>query len=97
MTKYDDMCTKRRIHYSNQPHTFSEQNLNPAFISAYNNGDTFRVKVDFGDGDKPKWGYIGLTTGWQPCFLLMRTRYQMGSSNTINENCNILDSHWLRG
>lgn len=52
-------------------------------------GDTYRVKVDFGY-DKPVWGYVGVTSGWKPVFLLMRRRGQIGSHETLNHKCRIL-------
>jgi hypothetical protein len=74
---------------------FSDENLNPGFIQAYNSGDRFRVLVDFGY-DKPIWGYVGVTSGWQPMFLLMRRRGQRGSSDTIGPEAKIIATKFLK-
>jgi hypothetical protein len=90
--RYHDFVQRQKAKHGDM---FSEENLNRNFISAYNNGDTFRVLVDLGY-DKPVWGYIGVTTGWKPCFLLMRRRGQHGSSDTINKECKILKTKWIK-
>lgn len=92
MIKYNDFIARKTREYGEK---FSADDLNPAFINAFNNGDRFRVLVDFGY-DAPIWGYVGVTTGWRPCFLLMRRRGQHGSSETINANCKILDGRFIK-
>ncbi len=91
MNNYESFINRGKSKHGDK---FSEASLNPDFIHAYNNGDSFRVLVDFGY-DKPVWGYIGVTTGWTPCFLLMRRRGQHGSSETIGDNCKIIKSKWI--
>lgn len=93
MTRYENYVNRKKVEYGEK---FSDENINKAFITAFNNGDTFRVKVDFGY-DKPIWGYIGATTGWKPCFLLLRKRGQHGSSETISQDAKIIDYKYLRG
>lgn len=90
MNNYNDYIARKTREYGDK---FSAENLNPLFINAFNNGDTFRVLVDF--GYQQKWGYISVTTGWKPCFLLMARRGQYGSSDTINNECKIIKSKWL--
>ena len=92
MTNYESFINRAKSKHGEK---FSDENLNSKFISAFNNGDTYRVKVDFGY-DKPVWGYIGITTGWKPCFLLMRRRGQHGSSETINNDSKILDYKFIK-
>jgi len=92
MTKYQAFCARKRQEY---PDTFSEEHLNPIFIHAFNEGDTYRVHVD--RGYEKVWGYIGITTGWAPCFLLMRRRGQHGSSETIGPSDKIINSKYLKG
>lgn len=75
---------------------FDASDLNPNFVNHFNHGDTRRVKVKFPWNDangNPEiiWGYVSITTGWKPVFLLMRRRGQVGSSITLKENCQIID------
>ena len=62
----------------------------PALIAAYNKGDRYRIKVD-GMDDRPAWGFVTLTTGWQPSFMLMRTRSQRWSSHLLSERDKIYE------
>ncbi len=93
MSKYSDYCSKKAAEHGEK---FSADELNSAFIEAFNNGSQYRVLVDFGYGEKPTWGYVGVTTGWKPCFLLMRRRGQYGSTETINSAAKIVSSKWLK-
>jgi hypothetical protein len=46
--------------------------------------------------DWGRWGYVGLTTGWRPAFLLMKRRGQVGSSDLLNpQRDKIVNSKWL--
>lgn len=60
--------------------------LNPAFDQYYHAG---RVRVRFSDGVELT-GTIGRTTGWRPCYLLMRRSSDFGSSWTIGPNDRIV-------
>ncbi len=69
---------------------FDASDLNPNCVSHYNAGELRRVKVRFRDGEE-RWGRVGVTTGWKPCFLLMHNRRAVGSGNLIGEGCLIVD------
>ncbi len=92
MTKYEEFIKSKKEQYPNE---FSDKNLNPAFITAFNNGDTFRVLVDLGY-EKPVWGHIGVTTGWHPVFLLMPRRGSLGSSEAIRREDKIIKTKILK-
>ena len=74
---------------------FSDKGLNPAFVDAFNKGQDYRVRVIMFPGAKPIWGFIGMTTGWVPSFLLMRRRGQHGSSDVIGPNSVIVGEKWM--
>jgi hypothetical protein len=69
---------------------FDASDLYPNFIWHFNAGRNRRVKVAFADG-RVKWGTIGVTTGWKPCFLLLHNRYSRGSSETIGSGDQVID------
>jgi hypothetical protein len=75
-TKYDDYITKQRHRYGSE---FCDSALDPRFIPYFNNGT--RLKVHTLGSDVT--GYIGVTTGWRPVFLLMRTIRSHGSIYTL--------------
>ncbi len=93
-TKYDNYCNRLRAEHGGK---FSPAELAPQFVEAFNRGDRFRVKVRFiyGATHEDRWGYVSATTGWRPCFLLIRPRGQIGSSETLGANDQIIDSHWI--
>ena len=83
MKNYQSYLDSKKQQYGEK---FDSSNLNPAFIPYYENQK--RIEVDFGD-DKIR-GRIGVTTGWKPCFLLMRTTRSIGSSWTIGKTAKIV-------
>ena len=93
LSKYETTCLNRAAMHGNQ---FSTVSLNPEFIDAYNKGERFRVLVRLYADAKPQWGYVGMTTGWVPTFLLMRRRGQYGSSDVIGMDVAILNSKWIK-
>lgn len=84
MTKYDEFLARARRRHGDR---FSESGLDPRFVRYFNSGE--RIRVDFGDG-LVKTGTVGVTTGWQPCFLLMLRRDSDGSSWTLGRRDTIL-------
>lgn len=83
---FRDYCARKRDEHGDK---FDTSKLAPAFIPHFEAGKGRRVKVRFPGGDEI-WGHIGVTTGWQPVFLLMRRRNQIGSSQTISAECTIV-------
>ncbi len=59
------------------------------FAVHFNAGQSRRVKVKFPSGETV-WGYVGVTTGWIPAFLLMRRRGQHGSSIVLSDEDEII-------
>jgi hypothetical protein len=80
MTKYEEYCARKRQQYGARfvpPPT-------PEFVRYFNTGE--RVRVRFGYASEPEelTGTIGITTGWRPVFLLMRTTRSLGSPWTLS-------------
>ena len=74
---------------------FDLTDLNPNFVNAFNKGETHRVKVQFPSGEVI-WGFVGVTTGWKPSFLLMRRIGQHGSTLLLGENCKAIDHKTMK-
>ena len=97
MSRFTDYCDTKRNQFTNTGHHFDASELAPQFVDAFNGGAGFRVLVDFGYADeKPVWGFVGITTGWKPCFLLMRRRGQIGSSECLNTSHKIIRTKWIK-
>lgn len=76
---------------------FKTSGLAPQFIPYYNSGQ--RIEVDL--GYEVKRGYVGMTTGWEPCFLLLLRRDSMGSSYCLGPKDKVLrvrlsDRYWVK-
>lgn len=96
MSNFDTYCSK-------QDRAYGEKFVMPTgeeFISAYNKGQDFRILVetDLGSGCvQRRWGYVGITTGWRPCFLLLRRAGQHGSSDTLDPvRDKVVARRWLK-
>jgi hypothetical protein len=89
MNRFEEYCDRKRAEYGEK---FSDASLAPQFIAAFNAGDTVRIAVpNRSDSPRPRtWGFVGVTTGWKPAFLLMRKRGQHGSSYILDNDTPIL-------
>jgi hypothetical protein len=77
MKNFQDTCNRRRVTYGKQ---FSTSELAPQFIPYFESGQRIIVKTHYGETLR---GYVGITTGWRPCFLLMNNTRSVGSSNCL--------------
>lgn len=84
MKSYAAMCDRRRREFGDR---FDDSELSAQFVSHYESGK--RVRVRFGYGEEMT-GTIGVTTGWRPCFLLMRRSNDHGSSWTLSDRDEIV-------
>jgi hypothetical protein len=85
MNRFYDYLQRKSAQHGNK---FNPSDLESADKNAIMAYDTGKKVVVFFRNSKGKLydiksGYIGITTGWKPCFLLMRTKRSMGSSWTI--------------
>lgn len=85
---YKTLIDARRDQY---PISFDDSALAKAFIPHFNVGKRRRIKVQFHPSEKPVWGFVGVTTGWKPTFLLMRNIRCHGSRYVLDDSCKILD------
>ena len=83
MTKYDEFVARKQREYGEK---FDASALDSRFIPYFNNGT--RVKIE--TLGETLTGTIGVTTGWKPCFLLMRTSRSAGSIWTLSANDKII-------
>ena len=93
MTRFEEYCNRQRQRHGAEfvPPTDTR------FIYAYNKGEHYRVKVltCYGAERFMRWGYVALTTGHKPSFMLMRRRGQHGSSDLLGERENIVASRFI--
>jgi hypothetical protein len=83
MTKYEALIARKRAEYGDK---FDDSALAPNLIDAYNSGERITIQSDF-------WrerGRIGVTSGWRPCFLLMRRISDRGSSYMLKASDTIV-------
>ena len=61
---------------------FSDAELARKFVPFFESGARIKVRLRWGE---EMTGTIGATTGWRPCFLLMRRSDSIGSPWTLSE------------
>jgi hypothetical protein len=64
-----------------QRHELRELHLHPALEDA--RAHRCRVEITYTDGRKER-GYVSLTTGWRPAYILLHNARSIGSSNVLD-------------
>ena len=77
ITEYEAYIACQDAKYGDK---FDASDLAPQFVDAFNTGGRVRVRFSYGE---ELTGTIGVTTGWRPAFLLMRTSRSIGSPWTL--------------
>ena len=83
MRNYQDMLERRQHEHGAK---FDPADLAPQFIRFYESGQRIEVKTPWGDLER---GYVGVTTGWKPAFLLVHRRSDSGSSTLLSHEYEI--------
>ena len=83
MNNFTDLVNRRTAQYGDK---FDVSDLDKRFIAFYQNGQ--RIKVE--TCGMVMTGTVGVTTGWKPAFLLMRTSRSMGSSWILSTESKLL-------
>jgi hypothetical protein len=75
----------------NRESKFDPSDLAKQFIPYYESGQRIEVEFDgWGEEDKIQRGYVGVTTGWKPAFILVRKVNSLGSDMILREKDKIL-------
>lgn len=100
-TPFGDACRRLRAKHGER---FTPPK-GDALIAAYNaahprNGEPgcYRVCIEtpYSEGAWRRWGYVALTGGWSPSFMLMSRRGARGSSDLISEpKDRIVAAKWI--
>jgi hypothetical protein len=80
---YKQYLARKFNEYGNK---FNQIDLDNRFIQFFETGTRIKVLTC----GLTLTGTIGITSGWKPCFLLMRTRRSIGSSWTLGQKDKIL-------
>lgn len=92
MTPFEQFLDRKKNEYGDR---FDPSNLSKQFIFAFNDAPRSRVKVRFSHGEVV-WGYVGVSAGWKPTFLLMRRLGQHGSCLTLSDKDGIVSHKFKR-
>jgi hypothetical protein len=60
--------------------------LDNRFDEAYRTGERIEVVYQWGETTEKKRGYVGITTGWKPVYILLNNTRSMGSSDILNSD-----------
>lgn len=66
---------------------FDPSNLAPQFAPYLHSGNKITVVI----GDEKMSGYVGVTTGYRPVFLLVKSLKSTGSSDILSFNDRVLE------
>jgi hypothetical protein len=69
---------------------FDDSDLAPQFIPYFGTGQRIKIAGPRGVNGGEITGTVGVTTGWKPVFLLMRTSRSIGSSETLRRDDSIV-------
>lgn len=83
MHSMTELVNRRYAQYGDK---FDTSDLDKRFIQYYQSGQ--RIKVE--TCGMIMTGTVGVTTGWKPAFLLMRTSRSIGSSWLLGKECKLL-------
>jgi hypothetical protein len=83
MNSMTELVNRKTAQYGNK---FDPSGLDKRFITYYQTGQ--RIKVE--TCGMIMTGTVGVTTGWKPAFLLMRTSRSMGSSWILGTESKLL-------
>ena len=84
MTTFKDYLTGKRADYGKK---FDPSDLAEKFIPYFETGQRIEVKTEYGE---IKRGYIGVTTGWKPVFMLLSRYDSHGSSELLSKKTKII-------
>ena len=81
MRSFKQLLEERARKYGDR---FSARSLDRRFVRYFESGERIRVRNDH-DGTTAT-GTVGVTTGWVPVFILMRTSRSLGSSLILDRH-----------
>lgn len=67
--------------------TIDTSNLSVQFEPYYHSNQRIEVLTPYGDTIR---GYVGKTTGWKPCYLLLAKSNSISSSELLTDNYKII-------
>ncbi len=76
MTRYEETMLVKRSQYRDKFDASSLAAVSPAIREAYNS--RHRIRVQFPDNSTAD-GYVGITTGWRPAFILLWNKRSISS------------------
>jgi hypothetical protein len=85
-TKYVDFATWERNKKLSIPN-FDDSELAKSFIPYFENGQRIEVETHY---EGKKCGYVGVTTGWRPAFILIFNKRAHGSSVVLCDTDKVL-------
>lgn len=83
MTHYEETMLAKRSQYGSKFDCSELAAVSPEIREAYNSHH--RIRIQFPDNSTAD-GYVGLTTGWRPAFILLYNKRSIGSSIVLGPN-----------
>jgi len=87
MRSYKEYLERKKEEFGKK---FNPEDLNQDFVPYYENQARIEVEFQWGKTKEILRGRVGVTTGWKPVFLLMKTVRSYGSSDLLTKNTKFL-------
>lgn len=85
--QFSEFVKDKEQKFKGSGHDFDTSDLCQKFIPHF--GENYRIKVINKEYGEIHSGYVGITTGWKPAFLLVYNRRCYGSSILLDDSYEI--------
>ena len=86
MTTFKDYLIGKDAEYGEK---FDQSDLTKKFIPYFETGQRIEVRTPYGE---TKRGYVGVTTGWKPVFILLAKSNSHGSGEILDSKYEIINT-----
>ena len=84
MNNFPEFCARKQREYGEKFDPIDLLSVAGSIRNLYETG--YRVRLSRDNGITFQDGYIGVTTGWKPCFILLWNKRSMGGSYIIGKD-----------
>jgi len=89
MQSFNKYLENKRSEYGIE---FDSSGLARQFVPYFESGQRIEVEAVYGKTADRRRGYVGVTTGWRPTFILLSRSNSISSGDTLNHNDKIMRS-----
>lgn len=87
MTRYEETLLRKRSQFGDKFDCSELAAVSPAIREAYNS--RHRTRIQFPDNSTAD-GYVGITTGWRPAFILLYNKRSISSAIVLGPDDHVV-------